>query len=171
MAPIPKHVVSHKDLDAYIRHFNKILKKGVTIAKANQTKYKIVKYSKLSIIAKHELIEKKLRDTSDAPLKKMMVKHWEELKSKSATKVDKQRKAASTKYNASKRTPKKKPRQTYNSIQTRKTGPRRSQRNRKKATGSREQLLDIKYEAHDPYRLNISKNNTDLTTSFSNLRI
>ena len=80
MPAVPTHLVSHKDLDAYIRHFNKILKKGVTIAKANQTKYKIVKYSKLSIIAKHELIEKKLRDTSDAPLKKIMVKHWEELK-------------------------------------------------------------------------------------------
>ena len=67
---VPKHVGSHKDLDAYIRHFNKTLKKDETIAKANQTKYKIVKYSKLSIVAKHKLIEKKLKDTSDGPLRK-----------------------------------------------------------------------------------------------------
>ena len=37
---------------------------------ANQTKFKIVKYSKLSIVAKHKLIEKKLKDTSDGPLRK-----------------------------------------------------------------------------------------------------
>ena len=68
MAPIPKHVVSHKDLDGFIRHFNKLLKDSVKKVKANETKYKIVKYSKLSIVAKHNLIEKKLKDT-DGPMK------------------------------------------------------------------------------------------------------
>ena len=152
MPTVPTHLVSHKDLDAYIRHFNKMVKKGVTIAKANETKYKIVKYSKLSIIAKHKLIEKKLKDTSDGPLRKIMVTHWEELKSKSLAKVTAQREAAKAKYDASNQTPKKKPRQTYNSTQPKKLGPKKKRR--KKAAGSPEPMLDIKYEDHDPYRLN-----------------
>ena len=81
MAPIPKHVVSHKDLDGFIRHFNKLLKDSVKKVKANETKYKIVKYSKLSIVAKHNLIEKKLKDT-DGPMKQLMQGKWSELKSK-----------------------------------------------------------------------------------------
>ena len=147
MAPIPKHVVSHKDLDGFIRHFNKLLKDSVKKVKANETKYKIVKYSKLSIVAKHNLIEKKLKDT-DGPMKQLMLGKWSELKSKSAVKVAAQRAAAKTKHN---NTPKKRaaPRQTYNSTQTKKTGPK--QRKRKRAA---EPMLEIKYEDHDPYRSN-----------------
>ena len=149
MAPIPKHVVSHKDLDGFIRHFNKLLKDCVKKVKANETKYKIVKYSKLSIVAKHNLIEKKLKDT-DGPMKQLMQDRWSDLKSKSAVKVAAQRAAAKTKHN---NTPKKRaaprPRQTYNSTQTKKTGPK--QRKRKKAA---EPMLEIKYEDHDPYRSN-----------------
>ena len=147
MAPIPKHVVSHKDLDGFIRHFNKLLKDSVKKVKDNETKYKIVKYSKLSIVAKHNLIEKKLKDT-DGPMKQLMQGKWSELKSKSAVKVAAQRAAAKTKHN---NTPKKRaaPRQTYNSTQTKKTGPK--QRKRKKAA---EPMLEIKYEDHDPYRSN-----------------
>ena len=132
MAPRPKHVVSHKDLDGFIRHFNKLLKDSVKKVKANETKYKIVKYSKLSIVAKHNLIEKKLKDT-DGPMKQLMQGKWSELKSKSAVKVAAQRAAAKTKHN---NTPKKRaaPRQTYNSTQTKKTGPR--QKKRKRAAGS-----------------------------------
>ena len=134
MAPIPKHVVSHKDLDGFIRHFNKLLKDSVKKVKANETKYKIVKYSKLSIVAKHNLIEKKLKDT-DGPMKQLMQGKWSELKSKSAVKVAAQRAAAKTKHN---NTPKKRaaprPRQTYNSTQTKKTGPK--QKKRKRAAGS-----------------------------------
>ena len=149
MAQIPKHVVSHKDLDGFIRHFNKLLKDSVKKVKANETKYKIVKYSKLSIVAKHNLIEKKLKDT-DGPMKQLMLGKWSELKSKSAVKVAAQRAAAKTKHNNTlKKRAAPRPRQTYNSTQTKKTGPR--QRKRKKAA---EPMLEIKYEDHDPYRSN-----------------
>ena len=103
-----------------------------------------------------------------------MVRHWEELKSKSHAKVNAQRDAAKAKQNASNNTPKKSapPRQTYNSTRTKKTGARAKPK-RKRAAGPREPMLDVKYEAQDPYRFNSagSKNNDDLITSFANLSI
>ena len=87
-----------------------------------------------------------------------MVRHWEELKSKSHAKVNAQRDAAKAKNN----TPKKSvpPR-------TKKTGVRAKHKRK------REPMLEVKYEAQDPYRFNSagSKNNDALITSFANLSL